>query len=471
MSFKKNVLCGLVLVAMHSGRMCGAENVTYAGKVRSILKVRCFKCHSDDEQKSDLNLQHYASVLKGGSGGPAVLPGKPNSSLLYQSVMHAEGVEKMPPKSERIPDEELEWIRVWIAAGAPEDDGGVVRSVVPMEIGPIEPTRPQIPVMPESGLNPPGEIVAYNPHPVTALAISPWAPLIAQAKRDAIALRHADDGRILTWIPFPEGVPFVLRFSNDGARLFAAGGDPVRSGRAVVFDVRTGARLGQWGDENDAVMAADWSPNGKWIAIGGSGKMVKVFDASTGLELYRIRKHTDWVTAVAFSPDGSLLATGDRAGGIHLWDAGAGGIALSLSEHKDAIHSLEWRRDSRLLASASEDGSVIVWDAKDGWPAATISKAHPVSAGSYAKNKRAGVLAAVWLLDGHLATAGRDRRVRFWKGGGEPTGVGDEIRGLPTRLRAGALQDVLWMGDDGGRLYRVGVHGGEVRIEDFERLE
>jgi WD40 repeat protein len=181
--------------------------------------------------------------------------------------------------------------------------------------------------------------------------------------------------------------------------------------------------------------------------------------------LYRIRKHTDWITSVAFSPDGRLLATGDRAGGIHLWDAASGGIALSLSEHKDAIHALEWRRDSRLLASASEDGSVIVWDAKDGWPAATISKAHPVSSGSYARNKRAGVLSLAWLADGQFATAGRDRRVRLWRSGGEPAGLGDEIVGLPTRVRSGAGGDELWMGDDGGRLYRVGVYKGSVSVQ------
>jgi WD40 repeat protein len=214
------------------------------------------------------------------------------------------------------------------------------------------------------------------------------------------------------------------------------------------------------------VLAADLSPDGQLVALGGSGRVVKVFSGSDGAQKYRLAKHTDWIIAVAFSPDGRYVVTGDRAGGIHMWEAATGGIALSLSEHKDAITALEWRADSRLLASASEDGAVIVWDAKDGWPAATLSGAHAFAGG---KKGRAGVTALAWLSDGRLATAGRDRRVRLWEGGGALVGAWDALDSLPTRLSALDGGGELFVGDDAGGLHRLETRDGKMRLQTIGR--
>lgn len=110
------------------------------------------------------------------------------------------------------------------------------------------------------------------------------------------------------------------------------------------------------------------------VALGGSGKVVKIYGAADGKLRHKL---TDWITSLAFSPDGKKLASSDRAGGIHLWDATGGGILLSLSEHKAAVRALAWRSDSKMLASGGEDGLLIWWDAKDGWPTVTNNNAHP----------------------------------------------------------------------------------------------
>jgi hypothetical protein len=427
----------------------------FEGRVREILRARCLKCHSDDEQKSDLNLQQYATAMKGGSGGVSIVAGKPNSSPLFQSIIHAEGVEKMPPKSDKIPAEEIEVIRAWIAAGAPEKEGSATRTVARLSMQPTQ-VKPGTPVMPTTltAVSPPERM-----HPVTGLAASPWAPLLAVAGRDAVYFRHSDHGEWLGKVVFEEGIPFVLRFSPDGARLLVGGGSPVKSGRAVIYDVGTGGRVAEIGDETDAVLAADFTGDGRLVALGGSGRVVKVYEVATGKELYRIRKHTDWITAVAFSPDGTVLATGDRAGGVHLWESRTGAVALSLSEHRDAIHGLEWRSDGRLLASASEDGSLIVWDAKDGWPAVTVSGGHSTRSGVRERN---GVLAVAWLADGTFSTIGRDRRIRFWGVGGEAVGMSEVMDALPTRLRG--VRGGVCVGDERGRIFRASMEDGAVRV-------
>ena len=128
-----------------------SAKISYEEHIRPILKARCFKCHSDDEQKADLNLQTYAATLKGGSGGEALLPGKPNSSLLFQAITHAEGVEKMPPKSDKMPESEIELFKNWILAGLPENSDISTKAASIVEFKPVSTARPATPPMRPAG--------------------------------------------------------------------------------------------------------------------------------------------------------------------------------------------------------------------------------------------------------------------------------------------------------------------------------
>ena len=255
-----------------------------------------------------------------------------------------------------------------------------------------------------------------RPFPVLALAASPRAPLVAVASYECIDFIDPATRGIICSVAFAEGEPHVLRFNRSGSVLLAAGGRPVQNGAAVLFDVKTGKRLAEIGNETDAVIAADLSADERRVAIGGSGRVVKVFSTEKGTLLHTLVKHTDWITAIAFSPDGKLLATGDRIGNIHLWDAGSGGVVLPLSEHKGAVRSLAWRSDSQVLASCGEDGLIVWWDVAKGWPTTTKSDAHPPRrpAGVYGKIAN-GVLDAAFGPKGELITCGRDdRTVQLW---------------------------------------------------------
>ena len=148
------------------------------------------------------------------------------------------------------------------------------------------------------------------------------APLVAIAGQRQIALYNTDSAELAGVLPFPEGIPYSLRFSRSGKLLLAGGGKAASRGLAAVYDVRTGKRLSQVGDELDAVLAADINAGQTLIALGGPQKIVRVFNVADGSPVTEIRKHTDWVTAVEFSPDGVLLATADRAGGVWVWEAG-----------------------------------------------------------------------------------------------------------------------------------------------------
>ena len=67
--------------------------------VRPVLIESCQKCHGPGKQSSGLRLDSREAILKGGDTGPAVVPGKPDESLLVQAVEQTHDELKMPPKT------------------------------------------------------------------------------------------------------------------------------------------------------------------------------------------------------------------------------------------------------------------------------------------------------------------------------------------------------------------------------------
>lgn len=372
--------------------------------VRPIFREHCFNCHNQNKATNDLALDSYERLRKGGASGEVITPGNPGDSYLWLLVNH-ESEPHMPPKTDKLPAAKLEVIRQWIAMGALRDSGSKAEAApkpalnLAVSAGAARPAGP--PILPE-GLSRQPVVVTARAGAVTALAASPWAPLVAVAGQRQIVLYHADTGQLLGVLPFPEGIPYVLRFSRSGALLLAGGGENARRGLVAGYDVKTGRRLFTVGDELDVVLAADISPDHKLVALGGPEKLVRVFHTADGAQLHEIRKHTDWIYAVEFSPDGILLATADRAGGLVLWEADAGREYQNLEGHKGGVTSLSFRDDSNVLASASEDGTIKLWNLEDG----KVLKSQTAHAG--------GVTAIQFGHDGRLVSAGRDRLVKLW---------------------------------------------------------
>ena len=450
------VLIGLTSAAL-ADEKTDKEPVNFNDHIKPIFRQHCAKCHGDDQQKAGLNLQSFEGAIKGGSGGKAVVAGRASASLLYQAITNEDAEARMPPNQPPLPEAQVKLILAWITDGLRES--ATSKSLVvnrdltftPTASAMTKPDGP--PPMPEKL---PSVSLPELKHklPIIAMDASPWAPLIAVAGQEHVRLIDIGTHKELGVLPFPEGVPHVIHFSRDGAVLLVAGGKPVQSGKAVLFDVRSGRRLAEIGDELDAVLAADLSPDQQLVAIGGSGKVVKVYGTSDGVLKYKLTRHTDWITAIGFSPDGSKLATADRSGGLHLWEPKTGGILLTLAEHKASIPSLHWRNDSRVLASAGEDGLLVWWDVVDGWPAISKPNAHPPkrAEGVYGR-LRNGVLGASFDHNGNLLTAGRDQVVRFWTTDGQTKQAFDISRAIPVSTCISHEGKTLICGDSAGELH------------------
>lgn len=402
----------LALLAGRSPVVADGKNPTFADDVTPILRQHCAGCHGAEKQKGGLNVASFGAAMQGGASGAVVVPGDPDKSRLYTLAAHKEE-PKMPPKSDMIPAAQLATLRLWIEQGARETSGS--KAVMPakpkVDIGlkAVTKGKPEgPPPMPAPGKLAADPLVrARRPGAVTALAASPWAPLVAVSGQKQVLFYHADTGDLLGVVPFEHGQINCLRFSRNGRFLLAAGGRGGATGKAVLYNVETGVKVTEVGSaESDAILSADMSADQTMIAVGGPSKMIRVYAVADGSVLQSIKKHTDWVTAVEFSPDGVLLATGDRNGGAFVWEANTAREFHTLRGHTGAITDLSWRADSNLLATGSEDGTVRLWEMENGGQVKNWA-AHP-----------GGVQSVKFAPDGRLATTGRDKLTKLWDGNG-----------------------------------------------------
>jgi len=382
-----------------------AEKVTYKDHVLPIFRQRCGSCHNANDKKGGLAVDSYATIMAGGSSGAVLEGGAPDASYLWQLVNH-ESEPKMPPNSDKLPEPELAVIKKWIEGGLLETSGSTAKIKKSMAVAKIEVSteRPADIAMPQAYLGD-SQLVTSRPNAVTALATSPWAPIAAVSSFKQIAIYNTATLELLGVLPFPEGQAEILKFSRNGSLLMAGGGRGGASGKVVLFDVKTGARVAEVGDEYDVVLAADISPDHSQVALGGPKKMLRVYAVETGELMYENKKHTDWVTSIEFSPDGVLLASGDRANGLVVWEAFTGRPFQDLLGHQAAVTDVSWRPDSNLLASASEDGTIRLWEMNNGTQVKTW-------------NANGGVAAMDYTRDGRFVSTGRDRVVRLWNAEG-----------------------------------------------------
>ncbi|HEY1378477.1 MAG TPA: hypothetical protein VGF55_16885, partial [Gemmataceae bacterium] len=380
-------------------------------------------------------------------------PGDPDKSRLFTLPAHKEE-PKMPPKADPIPADQLALLKRWIEQGALEAAGSkapLIAKKSDVRLASITKGRPAgPPPMPKAPLS---QAVPGTPRPlaVTAMAASPWAPLLAVSAPHSVLLFNTDTLDHVGTLPFPHGQVNVLRFSRNGQLLLAGGGRGGKEGKVVVWSVADGRVLTEVGDEHDAVLAADISADQTQIALGGPGKVIRVYATADGKLLREIKKHTDWITALEFSPDGVLLASADRSAGLWVWEAHTGREFFGLRGHTASVTGLAWRDDANVLASCSEDQSVKLWEMENG----TLVKSFGTQPG--------GALSVRYGHDNQILTTGRDGITRRWNERGEGQKGYEKLTDLGTqavfthdggRVIAGDWRGVIrvWNTADGKRI-------------------
>jgi WD40 repeat protein len=110
-----------------------------------------------------------------------------------------------------------------------------------------------------------------------------------------------------------------------------------------------------------------YSPDGRLLAAGGTGSVLRFWEPATGKELYRTVGHQQPVLAVAFSPDGKLLASAGADKSVRLWDWANHREVRPLWGHDGPVNFVGWSSDGKVVYSGSgSEGVLRAWDPATG---------------------------------------------------------------------------------------------------------
>ncbi len=420
-----------------------AEKVTFDDHILPIFREKCGTCHNANDKKGDLVLDNYSAAMRGGGSGEVIkTDGDADGSTLYKVIAHIEE-PFMPPAQPKMPDAQIALIKKWIEGGALENAGSKAKAkkntmVAKVEVSNQRPAGP--PPMPEN-LSVEPLVVTSRANAVTAMAANPWSPLIAVSGHKQIILYDTATTDVAGILPYPEGQAHILKFSRNGQLLLAAGGRGAHSGKVILFDVKTGARVAEVGAEYDVCLAADVSADHTLVALGGPKKIVRVYSVETGELVYEKNKHTDWITALEFSPDGVLLATADRSNGLVVWEAFTGREFYFLSGHQSVIWDVTWSPDGNLLATASEDTTIKLWEMQNGG----LVRSWGAHGG--------GVTSVDFTRDSRLVSTGRDNTGKIWDLAGKQLQALGGLSDIGTDAVYCAETDRVFVGDLAGQVH------------------
>lgn len=109
----------LLKLLFYSATLSAQQPPTFNRDVRPILSDRCFSCHGPDSarREADLRLDERPAAM----AAKAIVPGKPDESLILQRVLSEDPDTVMPPphaRLERLSVAEVDTLRRWIEHGA-----------------------------------------------------------------------------------------------------------------------------------------------------------------------------------------------------------------------------------------------------------------------------------------------------------------------------------------------------------------
>jgi WD40 repeat protein len=241
-----------------------------------------------------------------------------------------------------------------------------------------------------------------------------------------------------------------IALSPDGKVLAAVEG---RSNTLRHLDAATGREVSLFQGEDHSCYCFAVSPDSRSVATAGASNEVRIWDAATGKERHRWAC-PQFISRIAFSPDGKTLAVGG-SGMIRFRSVASGREVAPVPALPGEVVGLAFSADGDTLATGSVDGSVGLWDAKTG--AARV----PVRGGPAADVPRGRIAWNTAVARGGKVAASLDEKgaIHLWQG--------DTGRELPRLSEPPATDSPIVLSPDGRAL--VAVHtDGALRLWETE---
>ncbi|WP_169979950.1 NADH-quinone oxidoreductase subunit J [Tautonia rosea] len=216
----------------------------------------------------------------------------------------------------------------------------------------------------------------------------------------------------------------IVAFGVLGVLLFGINAERGRPGQEswVRITSRPGGVNPRIGGPESLALA--YSPTGQFIASADADGRVRLWTIA-GRQRSALHLEGLAPSAVAFSPDSSLIVAADDRGRVRAWQTlsnqtildRSGGRPGSITSVAVSPPRFEDEGTNLLVAAGGSDGIVRVWVGPD-----------PVEIEAH----KGAVLAMTFTPEGHLITAGNDRRVVTWDlSTGSSTPIASSAEGRP----------------------------------------
>jgi tetratricopeptide (TPR) repeat protein len=228
------------------------------------------------------------------------------------------------------------------------------------------------------GVDDDGILMLRHPPPATAMFVgnasertSMWGLYpgpdgtrwVSVDKTGKTLLREFPSGRTLAVLYEKTIKGIDVAFSPDGRRL--AGTDRSEKHRALVWDTRSGTRLGSLVGHKAAVWKVFWSKDGKTIGTCSVDRTARLWDSENGKELVTCSGHAGIVFKIGFHPDGREIITASGDGSACVWSP-AGMPLLKLVIPGTSVVHAGFSPDGKLLATQSTDLKLRLWNRATG---------------------------------------------------------------------------------------------------------
>lgn len=129
---------------------------------------------------------------------------------------------------------------------------------------------------------------------------------------------------------------------------------------AVLVVYLTSARC-QQEDVRKILWTASWSPDQKYIAVGGADRKIRIFSGRS-FELLKVLENNTEVQRISWHPRRNLLAVAAIGDGSKLIDVETDSVIYFEHAKPNGTRAMAWNSRGDMLANADYEGEVTIWN-------------------------------------------------------------------------------------------------------------